>query len=57
MSKPNTKPQLFVLDTEIGPRIQMILAKDQMNGRSRYKNMSDYVNKAIHEKLRKDEKI
>jgi hypothetical protein len=53
----NTKPQTFIVDTDLGPQIQMILAKSRMasNGQ-KYKSISDFVNQAIRNQLIREAK-
>ena len=48
----NTKPQTFIVDTDLGPQIQMILAKSRMASTGpKYKSISDFVNQAIRNQL------
>ena len=53
----NTKAQTFIVDTDLGPQIQMILAKSRMASKEqKYKSISDFVNQAIRNQLMKEAK-
>ena len=56
MAIKNTKAQTFIVDTDLGGRIQLLLAKSKVASIPKFKNISDFVNIAIKEKLSKEEK-
>lgn len=51
----NKKAQTFIVDVELGPKIQMLLAKSRLskNG-AKYTSISDFVNQAIHTALKSE---
>ena len=56
MAIKNTKAQTFIVDTDLGGRIQLLLAKSKVASSPKFKNISDFVNIAIKEKLLKEER-
>ena len=58
MTIPTTKKaQTFIVDADLGPQIQMILAKARIaNKPSKYANISDFVNQSIKNQLAKEGK-
>jgi hypothetical protein len=53
----NTKAQTFIVDTDLSPQIQMILAQSRIAGKSqKYKSISDFVNQAIRNQLMREAK-
>jgi hypothetical protein len=58
MTIPTTKKaQTFIVDADLGPQIQMILAKARLaNKPSKYANISDFVNQSIKNQLAKESK-
>ena len=57
MATKTTKPQTFILDIDLGPRIQLLLAKQRVGGGTqKYASISDFVNQATKALLAKEEK-
>jgi hypothetical protein len=53
----NTKPQTFIVDTDLSPQIQLILAHSRVAGKGqKYKSISDFVNQAIRNQLIREAK-
>jgi hypothetical protein len=49
-----TKPQTFMVDNDLGAKIQMLLITAKMQNKNKYKSISDFVNEAIKEKLKNE---
>jgi hypothetical protein len=57
MAIKNTKAQTFIVDTDLGGRIQLLLATARVEKKKlSFKDISDFVNIAIKEKLLKEER-
>jgi hypothetical protein len=56
MTIHKTKAQTFMVDTNLGAEIQLLLANARVKNKVTYTSISDFVNQAIKEKLAKEAK-